>query len=673
MLHRSFLVTLISEFALPSNVKSGRFIEETKDDRMVSFSSCNKLPKATLSLLASGIGPYIPLDIIETVQRDQVSHLNLHANNIERLSVQLEHDHPSGEVPCLEYLENLDVSSNKLARIISSPKCMHSVLDISKNLIQLNLAANQLTSASLANLFQRGTIRLPALKVLNLSHNLLTRIPILKDEKIVGSTVQGDDSRSIICTSCPNLETLVLINNRISDFHELVKALQSFQLVLKQLSLQKEEETQGRGQKEREHNSNPVCNHPSYRQHIILALKGLIELDGTPISLEERNDAQMKNNTTNIAIHGCLSLSKQNSTTFPVGDNSITFKRKHIQKTHCKVDDTKQQTQRVISSCGAHKVAVCPEKSQASARSWNHNTTLTNMIRNQRSSSLKLKDLEKQIDTLTDLTQKHTDVTSHLISSTCQDKKPLESAHDELSEVSKVDHDVQTSFLSIDNLDEKFQSENERRGDCITKDIYLKDSCYLVFALFFFCHYWFMFVRDGRYRATQRRLKICLQKLNAINQSQLSHQPTSTTPENISNQSASFVQAMQDEILLLSQKLVGCEEQVQSYTIKYQRLKMQNKELKRRLFHAQESEQDARSQVYACHNCMNQFEQIESMLRSEVEKHMRELKEEQVKNNTLRGELSEKKIQHMIDIENLETIITRYEIEVLRGDEFSMF
>jgi chromosome segregation ATPase len=197
------------------------------------------------------------------------------------------------------------------------------------------------------------------------------------------------------------------------------------------------------------------------------------------------------------------------------------------------------------------------------------------------------------------------------------------------------------------------------------KDLYHKDRNYLVFALFFTCHYWYMFVKEEQYRAAQRRLKICRQKMDAIKRSiHNNNKPSSTIPESTFNESAEYIQAMKNDISTLSKKLEVSEEQIRSNTIKYERLKIHEKELRRCVLKAQDSDEDARRQLYACHDHMNQFEQKERDLRNEVEQTMRGLKDEQLRCKALSDQLSEQKVQHMMDTQKLEHIISRSEQEV---------
>ena len=236
-----------------------------------------------MSKLGMGVGPALPASLLRSVFEGNISHLNLHANQLIHLNTD-ETIHQNHQL-LFEVLTELDVSSNCLGEKqnschVQSQEKMNSynsstpsltntgpnLLTMLPNLQYLNLSANNLTSASLSWLFStQGNmlvpISLPNLVRLELSHNRLTKL-----------------SPSIL-HMCPRLETLSLLNNRIKSISDLLEPfhqLNSFgrteqtncMETLKYLSLQNHNG-----------NDNPVCKVREYRVKIIGAFPCLIQLD----------------------------------------------------------------------------------------------------------------------------------------------------------------------------------------------------------------------------------------------------------------------------------------------------------------------------------------------------------------------------------------------------------
>lgn len=255
-----------------------------------------------------GIGPTLSKSLIQSVLEENISHLNLHANQLIHLNTSpLE-----STLVVLKHLTEMDVSSNRLGE--RSPKVQSylqkdlcigpSLLTLTPNLQYLNLSANNLNLASLSELFSVQTTRknhdnvsttssiyLPNLVRLDLSHNRLTKLA----------------PSILLC--CPNLESLSLLNNRIKCIRDLLEpfynscnSASSKRGNTSSTEQQHHHHQQQNGntsssctermkylflQNDNWNTSNPICNIRNYRNRIINSFPSLIQLDGKEVTHSE--------------------------------------------------------------------------------------------------------------------------------------------------------------------------------------------------------------------------------------------------------------------------------------------------------------------------------------------------------------------------------------------------
>ena len=253
------------------NVTGSNYRIERQDSSSQLYEYFEKSNRQkTCSKIGSNIGPELPAQLLMSLRDASVTHLNLHANNLESIVVCwssphcVDEDHLSEEsISAFPSIEVIDLSSNRLERgntidqdgANSSKK---SFLHLVPNLRVLNLSANNLVVTSLDRLgFQPHNV-LFNLQILDLSHNNISIIP------------------KRISISCPHLSELNLANNVIEDLLNLsqlatLQRLRNF--VVK---------------------SNPLCKRdPSFRKKIILQIPTLIKCDNEEIDDEERNNVWM--------------------------------------------------------------------------------------------------------------------------------------------------------------------------------------------------------------------------------------------------------------------------------------------------------------------------------------------------------------------------------------------
>jgi hypothetical protein len=173
-------------------------------------------------------------------------------------------------------LLELDISSNLLGDngSISLPKTSLdqnglSLLSLATNLEVLNLSANNLCGQSLKSLFKN--VQMHNLETLNLSYNSINTLP----------------PNEILIEVCPNLRHLNLVSNLFGSISKLLHSLCP-DLNLTHLKLFDEKES---AENIRE---NPLCrNRLDYRSKAICIIPSLLELDGVPITLSEKNKYKM--------------------------------------------------------------------------------------------------------------------------------------------------------------------------------------------------------------------------------------------------------------------------------------------------------------------------------------------------------------------------------------------
>lgn len=263
-----------------------------------------------LSRIGQGVGPYLKPSFISRLKRDEITSLNLHYNSLEDLKVQdcsSKADEPTetGEIERLPYPElgsvietnelkllvDLDVSSNKLggnfyhdvrksnriaAEVMDKEEndvgekggCGVSLLLLAPNLKKVNLSANALSSQDLDRIFQPLLMCSPLRKLhcLNLSFNELRSLP------------------ECFHTACPNLCSLIIVGNFISNFSCFVKSLYPIRETLAIIMVQESDKT----------SPNPICAFPLYRERMLRLLPFLQLVDGEKVSEPEKSAAAVK-------------------------------------------------------------------------------------------------------------------------------------------------------------------------------------------------------------------------------------------------------------------------------------------------------------------------------------------------------------------------------------------
>lgn len=237
--------------------------------RRINDSNVNRYlnQKARLVRIDCGLGPSIPFGLVEEVYEHKCNSLNLHANKLQNLNIDLDPNLRS-QLLYLETLLDLDVSSNSLGQqSIPTTRCNEriirpiSILSITKNLKFFNLSTNALTS--LSSVFSNGSksLELHRLKKLLLSHNKLKTVP------------------KALFDVCPCLETLCLVANNIRTLNDIMSPFKCEQQKgnsLRNLRLQNKDGS----------DSNPVCHQKKYMVTLLLVLPDLDVLDEVKISRE---------------------------------------------------------------------------------------------------------------------------------------------------------------------------------------------------------------------------------------------------------------------------------------------------------------------------------------------------------------------------------------------------
>lgn len=263
-----------------------------------------------LSRIGQGVGPYLKPSFISRLKRDEITSLNLHYNCLEDLKVQDDSSKShepteTGEVERLPYsavgsliktneltlLVDLDVSSNKLGGKFyhdgrkGSSKAAEglnkeendvgekggggvSLLLLAPNLKSVNLSANALSSQDLDLILQPLLMCSPLRKLhcLNLSFNELRSLP------------------ECFHIACPNLCSLIIVGNFISNFSCFVKSLYPIKDTLAIIMVQESDKT----------SPNPICAFPLYRERILRLFPFLQLVDGESVSEPEKSAAAVK-------------------------------------------------------------------------------------------------------------------------------------------------------------------------------------------------------------------------------------------------------------------------------------------------------------------------------------------------------------------------------------------
>jgi hypothetical protein len=590
----------------------------------------HRVPRATLSLLASGLGPVIPKHIIETVHIDRISHLNLHANNFEYLGFHDDNLCLEEDSLVLEYLEHLDVSSNNLGRKSTPPANLKSVLLITSNLVYLNLATNQITSDSLAQIFHQGQVRLNGLKTLDLSHNWLVTLPTIPVQKCGKCVTNQDDNQTVIGATCPNIETLFLIDNRIHDLSLLLSALLPFKMVLKRLKLRINDQNV-------KECSNTVCTNGYYRDKLIHVLGSLLELDGQYISKEERNLIHMNNQNNQSNDAGKHQSLRVVMSTNVRNDDLRVSKCNRVSTKMCDYTERRVQT---ASECANHnqsiqKICHSPDKH------------LLDELRRQRCSITKLNDLATHIDSLTDLTQRHVEVSKIILNSSLQKMISQETPNEKLP-VNHEEAQMQTSFILVEKECEKL--DDNLGTPSVGQNIDFVGRLSLELLIIFTIQYYYMFMKDEQCRVVLKRLKLYQRKWS-ISMRTDNHDKQSISVTDINTSVLTErIKSMQNDIDNLTKKLFDSEDQIKSNTIQYQR------DLKRLMLKMQDR-QESKQKVWI------NYDQIARLERGELD-WQNSLKDEKERCKSLGDELSQEKLMHMMDAQKHEIFMSRSEQEV---------
>ena len=241
------------------------------------------LPTTRASYIATGIGPKIPIATIAELVKKKATHVSFHSNRINSLEIARRRGKNTdveaiiSRENCAEHVLELDLSSNNLHEgcELSQFSCptRFSLLSMTANLVNLNLASNNLNAKSLHVLVcikkSNGTIipLLPNLRHLDVSHNNISRLP-------------GD-----IGELFPALTHFLGTNNRLGSLTELLQTLHKFRGRLQSIHL-----LNGKSS----NSNNPVCRKRLYREKMVFILgDNLKRLDGVRISKNERNKVRL--------------------------------------------------------------------------------------------------------------------------------------------------------------------------------------------------------------------------------------------------------------------------------------------------------------------------------------------------------------------------------------------
>ncbi len=284
-----------------ADFQSQQHQHDNQGDQGYQIDQIMKQQQKTLSRMASNLGPNIPTSLIRMLQKDSITHLNLHSNSIESLDLVVDLRLPLHVLDSnlhsylrshfiVNTLQAIDLSSNQLGLAHDKGTKTISILSIAPNLLSLNLSANSLTNEQLENIVLGTKTKIKTrnfnstnnnndnnsiviahnLTTLNLSHNNLHKIPLC-----------------LLVKFCPNLTTLNLNDNAIHDLRDLIDLEQQVQLKFEcsaSLALECLENIHIE--------SNPLCDDASYREKIICFFPKLRQCNGSIINGREREHAR---------------------------------------------------------------------------------------------------------------------------------------------------------------------------------------------------------------------------------------------------------------------------------------------------------------------------------------------------------------------------------------------
>ena len=254
-----------------------------------------------MSYISTGLTK-ISQSILVEIANKKATHVTFHANQICSLEIKSTLAPEIGSNVELNYLVDLDLSSNSLhsGYVLTNfrvDKRSISLLGCCRSLLKLNLSANEFTSKSY-EAFVSSMTTLPHLTTLDISHNNISKLP------------------SDLKQKCPSLRSLSALSNQIKSLSALLNWLHQFRGQLDSLSLSNQKGS-----------INPVCSATLYREKVIFVLgDGFLQLDSRNISENERRKV-------------CVRLSMYSPSSGCSGDEdvnrlSLVQERKKTQEQH---------------------------------------------------------------------------------------------------------------------------------------------------------------------------------------------------------------------------------------------------------------------------------------------------------------------------------------------------
>lgn len=219
------------------------------------------------SRIDCAIGPTLSLALVTEIFKTKSTHVSFHANKIQALDLYVSPHYLSKNkdeeairmgAQELVYVMELDLSFNSLHEGYSLPRPGHGkkvpLLGLCTNLVSLNLASNGLSQTSFVSLFGSCAGEgLARLRTLDLSHNEFAELP------------------RELYTTCPSLQNLTAMNNKLTSLKSLLQTLLKYRGKLETVQFTSKNAVSGR---------NSVCLKDLYREKVIFVLgTQLVRLD----------------------------------------------------------------------------------------------------------------------------------------------------------------------------------------------------------------------------------------------------------------------------------------------------------------------------------------------------------------------------------------------------------